>query len=60
MTEKQCYRCYYYNESHERNTLGIIGYLIKEWCDISEAHNKFLMSDKKCPYFKDDFKGDFE
>lgn len=60
MTKKQCYRCYYYNEANERNSLGIIGHLIEEWCDISKAHNKFLMSDKKCPYFKDDFKGDVE
>lgn len=53
MTEKQCYRCYYYNEANERNTLNIIGYLIGEWCDISEAHNRYLMTDKECPYFKD-------
>ena len=56
MTEKQCYRCYYYNEANEKNTAGIIGHLVEEWCDISKAHNKFLMSDKECPYFKDDFR----
>ena len=55
MTEKQCYRCYYYNEANER-TISNIENFIKEWCDISKAHNKFLMSDKECPYFKDDFK----
>ena len=56
MTKKQCYRCYYYNEANERNTLNIIGYFIKEWCDISKAHNKFLMTNKECPFFKDDFR----
>ena len=58
MTEKQCYRCYYYNERNERNRLNVE--IIGEWCDISKAHNKFLMSDKECPYFKDDFKGEIK
>ena len=55
MTKKECYRCYYYNVANERNTTKI-GQIIKEWCDISKAHNKFLMTNKECPFFKDDFK----
>lgn len=49
MTKKQCYCCSHY----KRNTLNIIGYFIEEWCDISNAHNKFFMTNKKCPFFKD-------
>lgn len=55
MTKKQCYRCHYYNESNERNCYNIR--YIQEWCDISKAHNKYLMRNIECPYFKDDFIG---
>ena len=51
MTIKQCHKCFYYN-INDRNTMNILSF-INEWCDISKAHNKYLLTDKKCPYFKD-------
>lgn len=51
MTKEECFKCKNYNEANERNSHNI-GYFIKEWCDISKAHNKYLMTDKKCPYYE--------
>ena len=48
MTVEQCHKCSYYN----RNIHHVLSF-INEWCDISKAHNKYLLTDKKCPYFKD-------
>ena len=54
MTKKECYRCITIMK-RMKEIQQIVGYIIKEWCDISKAHNRFLMSDKRCPYFRDDF-----
>ena len=51
MTIKQCHKCFYYN-INDRNTMKILSF-INEYCDISKAHNKYLLTDKQCPYFKD-------
>lgn len=50
MTEKQCYMCFYFN-INGRNTANVLSF-IENWCDIGKAHNKYLLTDKKCPYFK--------